>query len=396
MRYDIIIVGAGPSGISTALHLAKFSPELAVRTLVIEKQSHPRPKLCGGGILQDGIAVLSRLGLSLAEIPCVRVKEAYFLFEGRGFCINRYPESFNVVRREEFDAWLVKEARSRGITIMEELCVLNVSPTDQGMKVETNQGDFFCKVVVGADGSSSVVGKVISGKNGSCSATALEIFISPEELRETKPKNTHCAYFDFSFMAEGLQGYVWDFPTQDCHEPARNMGIYNAGIRPSSSSMNLKNMLRLNMEKQELKLDRYTLKGNPIRWFDKKKPFSSQGIILVGDAAGVDPVFGEGISFALGYGELAAAEIKEAFAENDFSFSGYKSRILKHPMGRCLKRRSQIARILYRIRSRLLLRFIWGQLGFLMKWYIEYFLIEWAKQSNGQSGAERTKTYKKV
>ena len=49
--HDILIIGAGPAGLSTALHLAQLAPELVGRTLILEKAHHPRPKLCGGGLL---------------------------------------------------------------------------------------------------------------------------------------------------------------------------------------------------------------------------------------------------------------------------------------------------------------------------------------------------------
>ena len=48
--YEIMIVGGGPAGISTWLHLHKYFPELAEKTLLIEKATYPRDKLCGGAI----------------------------------------------------------------------------------------------------------------------------------------------------------------------------------------------------------------------------------------------------------------------------------------------------------------------------------------------------------
>ena len=71
--YAVIIVGAGPAGISTALHLAKRSSEFIGRTLILEKAQHPRHKLYGGGILPDAEAVLQQLGLDICEVPHVDV-----------------------------------------------------------------------------------------------------------------------------------------------------------------------------------------------------------------------------------------------------------------------------------------------------------------------------------
>ncbi len=126
-------------------------------------------------------------------------------------------------------------------------------------------------------------------------------------------------------------------------------------------------------------LEDYPLDGHTIRYFNPRNTFSVPRVLLVGDAAGVDPTYGEGISFALGYGKIAAEAIKEAFRKDDFSFSDFKNRILVDPMGKCLKRRLMVARLLYTFRNRRVQRLVWWRFGFVLKWYIETFLIDWAK-----------------
>ena len=49
-QVDLLIIGSGPAGCSTALHLARLDPALARRTVILEKAEHPRHKLCGGGL----------------------------------------------------------------------------------------------------------------------------------------------------------------------------------------------------------------------------------------------------------------------------------------------------------------------------------------------------------
>ena len=95
MDHDIIIVGAGPAGLSTGLHLAQLAPELAERTLILERARHPRPKLCAGGITPGGEAWLRKLGLDLSAVTSpFDVREAHFLFEGQGFVVRREPFLF--------------------------------------------------------------------------------------------------------------------------------------------------------------------------------------------------------------------------------------------------------------------------------------------------------------
>ena len=82
--YDLIIIGAGPSGLSTALHLDRFARDLGLDILILEKSLHPRVKLCAGGILAEGEAILSKLDLDLHEVPHVDVNKAFMNYAGRG------------------------------------------------------------------------------------------------------------------------------------------------------------------------------------------------------------------------------------------------------------------------------------------------------------------------
>jgi flavin-dependent dehydrogenase len=379
--HDVIIVGSGPAGISTALHLVQILPELKNKILVLEAKCHPRPKLCAGGILQDGEYILKKLGLDCSEVPSLKVNQAHFLYEGRGICIARFMGSFIVVRRDEFDAWLVNEARKRGINVLEENRVLHVEPDGRGMRVKTDRGEYFSRIVVGADGVNSLVRRSIvkKSKSGSSQSTTLEIMVTPGEFPKGFTVQPNQAFFDFSIISKGVQGYIWKFPTRENGLPACTRGIYHARVISKRSPESLQAILGRQLAGEKININDFELQGKPIRFFEPKGTFSAPGVVLVGDAAGVDPIYGEGISFALGYGELAAAEIKEALDTQDFSFSHYKKRILRHPMGICLQRRLRIARLLYRFRYRWFQRLLWWNFGFLLKWYIEHRLIDWAK-----------------
>src|SRR5262245_10288957 len=85
---DVLIVGSGPAGCSTALHLARRSPALARRTVILEKSAHPRHKLCGGGLVSDVDTIVRNLGLDLAEVPQVDATWANLNMHDRGLRMN--------------------------------------------------------------------------------------------------------------------------------------------------------------------------------------------------------------------------------------------------------------------------------------------------------------------
>jgi len=381
-HYYIIIVGAGPAGISTALHLAQIAPELIARTLILEKAHHPRPKLRGGGILPDGEMILRSLGLDITEIPHTDVDWAHFDYDGKGMRMRGEKDgkfAFRTIRRDEFDAWLAGKAESRGIEIREGVTVKVVHPGEAGVSVETDAGTFSAQIVVGADGSKGVVRRAVIPHEAAHTARLLEIVTEPQPEKSAHIQSD--SYFDFIVVPQGILGYVWDFPAIERGRPVRVRGIYDSNVRAVKKDLTLRAALADEFERHGLDLDDYKLESHPIRWFEARSAFSALRLLLVGDAAGVDALFGEGISLALGYGGLAAAEIRDAFAINDFSFRDYRTRILHSALGKALRRRTWWARFFYSLRHPAIQRIFWRRLGRVIEWITQTFLIGWAKRS---------------
>jgi flavin-dependent dehydrogenase len=160
----------------------------------------------------------------------------------------------------------------------------------------------------------------------------------------------------------------------------RCWGVYDTNLLAAMERPALKVPLAAEMARHGFDLREYELKGHPIRWFNPRLPLSVPRVLLAGDAAGSDPVFGEGISIALGYGMIAAQEIGEAFGTGDFSFGGYKQRVLRSPLGGSLRRRWFISHALYRLHWRWFQRLVWWVLKPLVAAGGMLFVLNWAKR----------------
>ena len=111
-----------------------------------------------------------------------------------------------------------------------------------------------------------------------------------------------------------------------------------------------------------------SVQGAPIRLFSPWNRLSSERVLLAGDAAGAEPLFGEGISMALAYGEAAAADLERAFESGRFDFRGYRRRVLLSTLGRYMMLRWLVAAAGYRvISSECIVRALWWLVRLLVK-----------------------------
>ncbi|HLC05805.1 MAG TPA: NAD(P)/FAD-dependent oxidoreductase [Anaerolineales bacterium] len=342
---EVAIVGAGPAGLATAMHLIRLDATWADRLVVLEKEVHPRHKLCGGAITRFGLDQLSRLGLTL-DVPFVPIDELRLQY--RNQAVNVYGRPIVAVTwRQEFDAWLASTARNKGVAVHEDTPVQGLERQGNRILLHTPRGSYRARAVVGADGSTGLVRRWVGARERPPHVARL-LEVVTEAAGDEPEYRYRMARLDFSGLRARLQGYYWDFPSLIEGDPRMNSGVYDARVDTSRARASLPDHLTVGILHGERRGEKLKVQGHPIHWFSPANQFSAPGVVLVGDAAGADPLFGEGIGVGLAYGTVAANAIRRASLRHDFSFASYRRRLLVSSLGRYLIRRWLLGLVSYR------------------------------------------------
>ncbi len=350
-EYDVIVVGSGPAGISTAIHLTKLVPSIRNRIIILEKESHPRKKICGGGISLYADYWLQRLGIQMS-ISSLTIKRTRIALDHDGYVDYCFDVGgLRTVIREEFDEAFVRTALDLGISVVQDEPVISFSYNDEAVAVQTPKRSLTAQILVGADGTQSIIRRTLCKKAGirgprnTCMTLRFMTRVDSLNLSDQRQPE---AVIDFSCTYQhGIRGYAWSFPVAIQGQLWLNTGV-GGFSSPQKEGPLLRKTLAEFLAARGISFSEGRIEGWPIRWFHPESIFSANRVLLVGDAAGIDPLWGEGISFSLGYGHVAANSIVRALKSEDFSFTTYKDQLLEHEIGQELMNRLQWADKLYR------------------------------------------------
>ena len=311
-QFDVIIVGGGPAGASCAALCA----QAGVRTLVLERATFPRDKVCGDCLNPDCWPVLERLGADamVRRLPHTILRSVEFISaRGRKIALP-FPEmetSEIAVKRSAFDKVLLENAEAKGATVRQGAAVCGIR-TDDGFQreftVDTAPGQVGGSVtgrfLVAADGRNSIVARLLgmlSEGRSACDASALPNRIGLQAHVPCPPE--FYSQVQMRWFAEGYGGLA---PVG-----GGELNISLAG--PPHALKALKKWAHAEFRLSSGQAWR------TIAPLDRRPATraAEDGAFLIGDSARVvEPFTGEGIYYALRAGELAAEAIIQVVRGN--------------------------------------------------------------------------------
>lgn len=342
-QYEVIIAGGGPAGCATALELASLNPSLVGQTLLLDKAVFPRFKLCAGGLTVDADRVLSHLRVHV-DVPAHPVHFSTFVLPAGSLTFEQ-PRHFRVVRRDQFDSLLLNEVSERGVNTRDGEAVESIFHDHNGVIVRTSRNEYQARILIGADGSNSTVRQAIGLTRAARLMIAMETFVPISETNIPGLPH-HTAIFDVSVTTRGVPGYCWIFPTAIEGPPIVSLGIMAAPLL-RSEPLALKELFEEWLRDYGIDFKLFEIASHPILRYEPRATSSANRVLLTGDAAGVDPLFGEGINCALALGVETARYAAEALRRNDFTFEDYEKQIRSSSIGRVMRRRRLLANRLY-------------------------------------------------
>ena len=334
-RFDLVVVGAGPGGSSTAYHAAKAG----LQALLVDRQEFPRDKTCGDGLMPHAASEVALMGLAdWLDEPHHGRFTGFSIYTQTAYLRQNVPPTLHgprgyVIKRQETDARLSGRAVSAGADLRSGVKATDLVRSSSGAVTgleATKGGDalrFEAPLVVVADGVGGFAGE---GMKAHQNAVARRQYFRNVE----GPDKQDLHIFITGDMNSQGAGYGWVFYLGD--------GLANVGAGVSTSSLsrtgrNLKDFFDRFLEEPQLTqwLQNASPEGPPTSWSLKMGMWGAkrygQGLMAVGDAGSmVHPISGEGVGYALESGRLAASWAHEAHAKHDFSasvFSGYERQL---------------------------------------------------------------------
>ena len=324
--FDVVIIGAGPSGSNAAISYKKLNPDLKIA--LVDKAIFPRDKSCGDAFGPGVISALKRFGnehILEGEPEVVSTT----LFGPKNIGIQNYiPEVKNkedsivyVIPRLDLDNRILNLAKEEEVETLEGYRFSNFFINEESVSVEIENEEkekyiLDAKLLVGADGANSRVRKSLNLKQNSDwnKAIAIRAYIdSPNYLEIFKERTLM-----FEINVSAIKGYAWAFPSKG--------NLLNIGIGVPLSvfkkeKMDIKNLLDefvKTLESRGVIVENLRMEKSFMLPFASSRPkLAHNRVALIGDAGSmINPMSGEGIFYGMEAGFLLANETHQLINES--------------------------------------------------------------------------------
>lgn len=337
-RFDAIVVGAGPAGITAAKELASAG----LTTVVLERGQYPGAKNVSGGILYRQPTEEMCPGFE-AEAPLERpiIEQRYAVLTDdaliggvyRSMRFAQPPFNAYSVLRAEFDRWYATKAEEAGAEIYPEFTVTDLLWEDGrvvGVTTGEPDGELYAHCVVLADGANSLLaqraGLHREWEPIEQALVAKELIALPAEKIEDRfqlPPGMGAAYEIFGESTRGLLGYGFIYTNKTSISIGTGALLHDliqSGINVNDMLDHFKQHPAIAPLLEGGETIEYSAHLIPEGGYDRLPKVYADGVVVVGDAAGlVNPLNREGANLAMISGRLAAQAIVEAKAKDDFS-----------------------------------------------------------------------------
>lgn len=304
MKFDVVVIGAGPTGSAAAYTASK----MGYKVLLIERGSEPGAKNVSGAMIRE--SVISKV-FETKDLPFERyIKNVRLIFRSKDnetHIIVKPKERLYTVTRLKFDKWLAQKAEASGAVLITKTTVTGI----EGSKVITERGEVEGDKVIIAEGANALLsislGLRRELKNSETVLGVKEVYSS---TRDEVSKR---------FNLQGDEGESWRMVTDWPVPSAGFIYTYKDSVAIGVGSR-VDEIIQRNMRPFEL-LDKFKepllelVKGFSLREYSAKiipeagfpsfKPCEGS-VYVAGDALGlVDPLTFDGIGPAVISGSLA-------------------------------------------------------------------------------------------
>ena len=327
--FDVIIIGGGLSGSSTAVHLSNKGYSV----LVLEKSRNKSIIPCAGGM---AATMRNFLPLDIKKAIETEVKKVHFTYESKDKVVAELSgiSPFLIVKREVLDNLLIDKAVSKGTLFINSVKVKSLEKTNDSWEIKCSDESYKAKFLVIADGSDSHWSTYLKlGPKRPRYAQTAAI-----RLNGLGNLSKNSVRFDFGSIK---YGFSWAFPLKQSINIGMGTFIGNYQINNIDLSKKIVSYFGFNTDEYETIYKRLRI------WNGFYKLHIDRALV-VGDAASLcDPFLAEGIRPSLLSSFYAAESIHDCLSNNDHNLSNY-SKIMELKWSKSMAWGKRIAEVFYR------------------------------------------------